>query len=36
LPPNIWTLQGWCPAADRAAYNGNPMLIFWHFQRASQ
>lgn len=36
LPPNIWTLQEWCPAADRAAYNGNPLLIFWHFQRASQ
>jgi ubiquinone/menaquinone biosynthesis C-methylase UbiE len=36
LPPNIWTLGEWCPAAYRAAYNGNPLLIFWHFQRASQ
>jgi ubiquinone/menaquinone biosynthesis C-methylase UbiE len=36
LPPDIWALQGWCPAADRAAYNGNPLLIFWHFKRGSQ
>jgi ubiquinone/menaquinone biosynthesis C-methylase UbiE len=36
LPPDIWTLQKWCPAADRAAYNGNPTLIFWDFQRAGQ
>jgi len=36
LPPNIWTLRAWCPAAYRAAYNGSPLLIFWHFQRASQ
>jgi len=35
LPPNIWTLGAWCSAAYRAAYNGSPLLIFWHFQRAS-
>jgi len=31
-PSDIWTLRGWCPAAARAALNGNPCLIFWHFQ----
>jgi len=36
LPPNIWTLRAWCPAAYRAAYNGSPLLICWHFQRASR
>lgn len=36
LPPDIWALRAWCPAAFRGAYNGNPLLIFWHFQRASQ
>lgn len=36
LPPNIWALRDWCPAAFRAACNGSPLLIFWHFQRASQ
>ena len=36
LPPNIWTLREWCPAAYRAAYNGSPLLICWHFQRASR
>jgi ubiquinone/menaquinone biosynthesis C-methylase UbiE len=34
LPPNIWTLREWCPSAHRAACNGSPLLIFWHFQRA--
>jgi ubiquinone/menaquinone biosynthesis C-methylase UbiE len=33
-PSDIWTLQGWCPAAARAALNLNPILIFWHFQLA--
>jgi ubiquinone/menaquinone biosynthesis C-methylase UbiE len=36
LPPNIWTLKEWYPAAHRGAFNGSPLLIFWHFQRASQ
>jgi len=31
-PSDIWTLREWCPAASRAAHNGNPLLIFWHFQ----
>jgi hypothetical protein len=31
-PSDIWTLQSWCPAATRAAHNGKPLLIFWHFQ----
>jgi ubiquinone/menaquinone biosynthesis C-methylase UbiE len=31
-PSDIWTLQDWCPAATQAARNGNPVLIFWHFQ----
>lgn len=31
-PSDFWTLQDWCPAAARAAENGNPLLIFWHFQ----
>jgi ubiquinone/menaquinone biosynthesis C-methylase UbiE len=34
-PSDIWTLQAWCPAASRAAYSGNPLLIFWHFQLTS-
>jgi ubiquinone/menaquinone biosynthesis C-methylase UbiE len=34
-PSDIWTLGRWCPAASRAAHNGNPLLIFWHFQLAS-
>jgi SAM-dependent methyltransferase len=33
-PSDIWTLRGWYPAAARAALNGNPCLIFWHFQLA--
>ena len=33
-PSDIWTLGRWCPAAARAAHNGNPLLIFWHFQLA--
>lgn len=33
-PSDIWTLKGWCPAAARAALNGRPCLIFWHFQLA--
>ena|SRR5215469_380089 len=33
-PSDIWTLRDWCPAAARAAINGNPCLIFWHFQLA--
>jgi ubiquinone/menaquinone biosynthesis C-methylase UbiE len=32
-PSDIWTLHRWCPAAARAALNGGPCLIFWHFQR---
>jgi len=31
-PSDIWTLQGWCPAAAQATRNGDPILIFWHFQ----
>jgi ubiquinone/menaquinone biosynthesis C-methylase UbiE len=31
-PSDIWTLRRWCPAAHRAARNGMPLLIFWHFQ----
>jgi len=34
-PSDIWTLRAWCPAASRAAHNGNPLLIFWHFELAS-
>jgi hypothetical protein len=33
-PSDIWMLQAWVPAASVAAHNGNPMLIFWHFQLA--
>jgi ubiquinone/menaquinone biosynthesis C-methylase UbiE len=33
-PSDIWTLQDWCPVATQAARNGNPVLIFWHFQLA--
>jgi ubiquinone/menaquinone biosynthesis C-methylase UbiE len=35
-PPDIWALRAWCPAAFRAACNGKPLLIFWHFQRADR
>jgi ubiquinone/menaquinone biosynthesis C-methylase UbiE len=31
-PSDIWTLQDWCPVAAQAAKNGDPILIFWHFQ----
>jgi ubiquinone/menaquinone biosynthesis C-methylase UbiE len=31
-PSDIWTLQDWYPAATQAARNGDPVLIFWHFQ----
>jgi len=31
-PSDIWTLQDWCPVATQAARNGDPVLIFWHFQ----
>ena len=34
-PSDIWTLRAWLPTASVAAYNGNPLLIFWHFQLAS-
>jgi ubiquinone/menaquinone biosynthesis C-methylase UbiE len=33
-PSDIWTLRDWVPAAYRAANNGSPLLIFWHFQLA--
>lgn len=33
-PSDIWTLRAWIPAASIAAHNGNPLLIFWHFQLA--
>lgn len=33
-PSDIWMLRAWVPAASVAAHNGNPMLIFWHFQLA--
>lgn len=33
-PSDIWTLHGWCPAAKRAALNGKPWLVCWHFQLA--
>jgi ubiquinone/menaquinone biosynthesis C-methylase UbiE len=36
LPPSIWTLRDWIPAAHRAAYNDAPMLIFWDFERTGQ
>jgi ubiquinone/menaquinone biosynthesis C-methylase UbiE len=31
-PSDIWTLQDWCPVATQATRNGDPILIFWHFQ----
>ncbi|HVB43062.1 MAG TPA: class I SAM-dependent methyltransferase [Streptosporangiaceae bacterium] len=31
-PSDIWALRSWCPAPSRAAHNGKPLLIFWHFQ----
>jgi hypothetical protein len=31
-PSDIWTLRAWYPAAAAAAYNGDPMLIFWDFE----
>jgi ubiquinone/menaquinone biosynthesis C-methylase UbiE len=31
-PSDIWTLQDWVPAAAQATRNGDPVLIFWHFQ----
>jgi ubiquinone/menaquinone biosynthesis C-methylase UbiE len=31
-PSDIWTLRAWYPAAAYAAYNGDPMLIFWDFE----
>jgi ubiquinone/menaquinone biosynthesis C-methylase UbiE len=34
-PSDIWTLQDWYPAAAQAARNGDPILIFWHFQLGS-
>ena len=33
-PSDFWTLRGWCPEAAQASQNGNPLLIFWHFQLA--
>jgi ubiquinone/menaquinone biosynthesis C-methylase UbiE len=33
-PSDIWTLRDWCPAAARAAINGDPCMITWHFQLA--
>jgi ubiquinone/menaquinone biosynthesis C-methylase UbiE len=32
-PSDIWTLQDWCPVAAQATRNGDPVLIFWHFQK---
>jgi hypothetical protein len=32
-PSDIWTLRAWYPAAAYAASNGDPMLIFWDFER---
>ena len=34
-PSDIWTLQDWCPAAAQLSRNGDPVLIFWHFQLAA-
>jgi hypothetical protein len=31
-PSDIWTLRAWYPGAAYAAYNGDPMLIFWDFE----
>jgi hypothetical protein len=31
-PSDIWALRAWYPAAAAAAYNGDPMLIFWDFE----
>jgi hypothetical protein len=28
----LWTLRAWYSAAASAAYNGDPMLIFWDFE----
>jgi ubiquinone/menaquinone biosynthesis C-methylase UbiE len=35
IPPNIWALHRFCPAATNAAWQGNPAAIIWHFQLSS-
>ena len=34
VPPDIWTLHQWAPAATNAAYRDTPHLIVWHFELA--
>jgi hypothetical protein len=33
-PAEHWTLSDWYPVAAHGAGNGDPILIFWHFQLA--
>lgn len=35
MPPEIWDLHTWDPVATWAAKNGQPMLIFWRFEKES-
>ncbi|GAA4427625.1 hypothetical protein GCM10023169_27800 [Georgenia halophila] len=32
-PPNIWEMMPWADAATRAAYDGDPVLIVWDFEK---